>query len=75
VYQPLFITKNKLQPDYLTLCVITSNNQMREVLTFIKACGWLFVVHPNRTGTTHQYKFKTQELVAALSCSLLIGCW
>jgi len=44
MYQPLFITKNKLQPDYLTLCVITSNNQMREALTFIKACGWLFVV-------------------------------
>jgi hypothetical protein len=36
VYQPLFITKNKLQPDYLTLCVTTSNNQKREALTLIK---------------------------------------
>jgi len=38
---------------------------MREALTFIKACGWLFVVHPKRISTTHHYKFKTQELVAA----------
>ena len=64
MYQPLFITKNKLQPDYLTLCVITSNNQMREALTFIKACGWLFVVHQTELAQ-HHYKFKTQELVAA----------
>jgi hypothetical protein len=43
---------------------------MREALTFIKAGGWLFVVHPSRTGTTHHYKFKTQELVAE-NCSSL----
>jgi hypothetical protein len=71
----LFTILKKMQPDYLTCVVITSNNQKREVLTFIKACSRLFVVHPNRTGTTHHYKFKTQELVAALGCSLLIGCW
>jgi hypothetical protein len=52
--------------------VIIKSVKYRPLLKHVAGC---FVVHVTELAQQHHYKFKTQEILAAPHCSLLIGCW